>query len=326
MAASAGRSYRPVGTTALSGCRPVTMSCDEIGCYEGRYEYWDADSELAWMLRDVSARHEEPRGRLVALVNNIGMIRGTPITMYGNADLQERDARGGRLRAVQADQLVYLACPEQPPQVIVVGAYPLPDVVFEVDLTTDVRERKLGLYESWGVPELWVEVPDADMPSKRQRPGLTIRVLSDGRYRESAESMAFPTLSAHEIHRALNEPWTSTMTVATVRRVGEAMGRLVGTGPEDDPFLGVERRAARRAGEAKALEEGHRAGLIEERLSTLEALLAARNIPVAGQLDAETERIAAMPREALLKAALESTDVDGFLRRVRAGRGGHAVE
>ena len=290
------------------------MSCDEIGCYEGRYEYWDADSELAWMLRDVSARHEEPRGRLVALVNNIGMIRGTPITMYGNADLQERDARGGRLRAAQADQLVYLACPEQPPQVIVVGAYPLPDVVFEVDLTTDVRERKLGLYESWGVPELWVEVPDADMPSKRQRPGLTIRVLSDGRYRESAESMAFPTLSAHEIHRALNEPWTSTMTVATVRRVGEAMGRLVGTGPENDPFLGAERRAARREGQ------------LRERLSTLEALLAARNIPVAGQLDAETARITAMPREAMLKAALDSTDVDDFLRRVRSGRGGHAVE
>ena len=231
------------------------MSDDELGCYEGRYECWDADSELAWMVRDASPRHEEPCSRLVALVNNIGMVRGTPIVMYGNADLQERDARGRRLRAAQADQLVYLARPAHPPQVIVVGAYPLPDVVFEVDLTTDVRERKLGLYESWGVPELWVEVPEADMPSKRQRPGLTIRVLRDGRYREVAESRAFPTWSADEIHRALNEPWTSTMTVAAVRRVGEAMGRLVGTGPQNDPFLGAERIAA--------LREGHRAGLLQ---------------------------------------------------------------
>lgn len=307
MPASAGGLHRPVGTTALSGCRPVPMSGDEIACCEGRYEYWEADTEIAWMVRDASPRHEEPRGRLVALVNNIGMIRGTPITMYGNADLQERDARGARLRAVQADQLVYLACPAHPPQVIVVGAYPLPDVVFEVDLTTDVRERKLALYESWGVPELWVEVPDADMPSKRQRPGLTIRVLRHGRYRESAESVAFPTLSAHEVHRALNEPWTSTMTVATVRRVGEAMGRLVGTGPQDDPFLGAERRAALREGQ------------LRERLSTLEGLLPARGIPVAGQLDSETDRIAAMPRQALLKAALESVDLGDFLRRVRAG-------
>ena len=318
MAESSAQTLRPVGTTSLSGCHPVPMSDDELGCYEGRYEYWDADSELAWMVRDASPRHEEPCSRLVALVNNIGMVRGTPIVMYGNADLQERDARGRRLRAAQADQLVYLARPAHPPQVIVVGAYPLPDVVFEVDLTTDVRERKLGLYESWGVPELWVEVPEADMPSKRQRPGLTIRVLRDGRYREVAESRAFPTWCADEIHRALNEPWTSTMTVAAVRRVGEAMGRLVGTGPENDPFLGAERIAA--------LREGHRAGLLQERLSTLEGLFAARNIPVAGRLDAETERIAAMPRDALLKAALDSPDIDDFLRRVsetgRRGGGG----
>jgi len=299
---------------SLSGCDPVPMSDDEIGCYEGRYEYWDADSELAWMVHDVSARHEEPSSRLVALVNDIAMIRGTPIAMYGNADLQERDAGGRRLRAVQADQLVYLARPEDPPPVIVVGSFPLPNVVFEVDLTTDVRERKLGLYESWGVPELWVEVPDADMPSKRQRPGLAIYVLVDGRYRTSAESVAFPTWSAPEIHRALNEPWMSTMTVATVQRVGEAMGRAVGTGPEDDPFLGAERLAARR----KGLEAGRRAGLLEERLSTLEGLLAARNITVGGRLDGESERIAAMPRDAVLKAALESTDVDDFLRRVRS--------
>ena len=318
MAESSAQTLRPVGTTSLSGCDPVPMSCDEIGCYEGRYEYWDAETELAWMVRDVSPRHEEPSSRLVALVNTIGMIRGRPITMYGNADLQERDARGRRVRAVQADQLVYLARPEHPPQAIVVGSFPLPDVVVEVDLTTDVRERKLDLYASWGVPELWVEVPDADMPSKRQRPGLAIHVLSDGRYRASRESVAFPTWSAREIHAALNEPWTSTMTVATLRRVGEAMGRLGGTGPEDDPFLGAERLAARRAGEAKGLEAGRRAGLLEERLSTLEGLLAARNIPVAGRLDGEIERITAMPRDALLKAALESTDLDGFLRRVRS--------
>jgi len=217
---------------------------------------------------------------------------------------------------VQADQLVYLARPEDPPPVIVVGSFPLPNVVFEVDLTTDVRERKLGLYESWGVPELWVEVPDADMPSKRQRPGLAIYVLVDGRYRTSAESVAFPTWSAPEIHRALNEPWMSTMTVATVQRVGEAMGRAVGTGPEDDPFLGAERLAARR----KGLEAGRRAGLLEERVSMLEGLLAARNITVAGRLDGESERIAAMPRDAVLKAALESTDVDDFLRRVTSSR------
>ena len=33
-------------------------------------------------------------------------------------------------------------------------------MVMVVDNTTDVRRGKLALYESWGFPELWVEVPD----------------------------------------------------------------------------------------------------------------------------------------------------------------------
>ena len=144
------------------------------------------------------------------------------------------------------------------------------------------------------------------MPSKRKRPGLTIHVLKDGEYRQRAESDAFPTLSAEEIHRALNEPWTSSFTVATMRRVGEAMGGLTGTGPDNDPFLGVERRMSRQA------------GLRRERLSTVESLLAARAIHVGGQLDDEADRLVAMPRGTMIEAALECSDHGDFLRRLSA--------
>ena len=134
--------------------------------------------------------------------------------------------------------------------------------------------------------------------------------------------MAFPTWSAGDIHSALNEPWTSTMTVATVRRVGEAMGRLVGTGPENDPLLGHERRQGEvrglAAGRRVGREGGRREALLEERLATLEGLLAARNIPAEGRLADETERIAAMPREAMLKAGLECIDLDDFLRHLHS--------
>ena len=181
-----------------------------------------------------------------------------------------------------------------------------------MDLTTDIRDRKLDLYASWGIPELWVEVPDAHMPSKRQRPGLTIHVFQDGRFRQCAESVAFPTWTASEIHTALNEPFSSAITVGTLRRVGETMGQLVGTGPEDDPFLSAERNLSRLA--------GWREGLIEERLATLEGLLRARNIHVTGELNDAADRIAAMPREAVLRAALESGDLDDFLRRLRPER------
>ena len=306
MATPAEQASRAAGTYALSGCRPVPLSRREIARYEGRYEYWDGATEVAWEVHDVSARHEEPCGRLVELVKDIGKMRGKPISTYGTADLQERKADGTRVQAARADQLIYLDCPAGPPQTIVVGDFPMPDVVFEVDLTTDVRDRKLGVYAAWGIPELWVEVPDASMPSKRKRPGLSIHVLKDGQYRQRAESDAFPTLSARELHRALNEPWTSSFTVATGRRVGEAMGRLTGTGPDDDPFMGVERRMSRHAGQRR------------ERLATVESLLAARNIRAADELADESDRIAALPREAVIKAALECRDLRDFLGRLGA--------
>ena len=62
---------------------------------------------------------------------------------------------------MQADQILFLRPAQTIPQgkVIEVGDDSLPDVVLEVDNTTDVRRGKLGLYESWGFPEVWVEVP-----------------------------------------------------------------------------------------------------------------------------------------------------------------------
>ena len=79
------------------------------------------------------------------------------------------------------------------------------------------------------------------------------------------------------------------------------MGRRTGTGAEDDPFLGVERRLSRR----------------DERISMLEGLLEMRGIDVTPGLHADASRIAALPQDALLGAALESTDFDDFLSRIR---------
>ena len=297
--------YRPkLGSTfALSGCRPFRLSVAEMADYGGHYEYWEAG--IAWELRDVSPKHERPSTRLAELIIDIAKMRGTPIEMFRTADLQERGAGGARIRAAQADELIYLDYRYEVPDVFVVGDLPLPDVVFEVDLTTDIRDRKLDVYAAWGVRELWVEVPDADLPSKRKRPGLTIHLLQDGRLREHGESVAFPTLTAREIHAALNEPSTSAATVETARRVGGIMGRRTGTGPEDGPFLRVERRLSRREGR------------LDERISMLEGLLGARGIDVTPGLRAEAHRIAALPPDTVIRAALESTDLDDFLRRLR---------
>ncbi|MCY3840287.1 MAG: hypothetical protein OXH09_16830 [Gammaproteobacteria bacterium] len=49
----------------------------------------------------------------------------------------------------------------------------------------------------------------------------------------------------------------------------------------------------------------------------LEGLLLARGIDIAPTLRAEADRIAALPQDRILQAALESTGLDDFLRRLR---------
>ena len=109
-----------------------------------------------------------------------------------------------------------------------------------------MRRGKLGLYEAWGFPEVWVEVPDIASPSRsRRRPaGLTIHRLGPGGYRPAAANAAFPGWTASEIHAALNEPRLSEATSAVLTRVGRALGDAEGTVPDDDPWLREQRREA----------------------------------------------------------------------------------
>ena len=71
-----------------------------------------------------------------------------------------------------------------------------------------ISQGKLKLYESWGFPEIWVEVPEHQVASRPRGlvPGLTIRLLEDGAYRVSPESVAFPGWRAEDVHETMNEP------------------------------------------------------------------------------------------------------------------------
>ena len=216
------------------GCRPVCIPREAISDYEGRIEYWDAATEIAIVCDPVSVYHEQGGQRLGALTTMIAQTRGSPIDTFGAADLLVRDARGERQRIMQADQTVYLDPRATRPSgpAIEVGGDALPDVVLEVDNTTDVRRGKLALYESWGFPEVWVEVPDTPSPSRPAglRAGLTMYVLEDEGFRAVPSSRAFPGWMAEEIHLALNEPELSDATTAALRRVGRALGAAEGTG------------------------------------------------------------------------------------------------
>ena len=243
-------SSAPAPTAAeFPGCTPVRLPREDLDDCELRFEYWDAVSETAWVCEPASPYHESPSRCLTGLVTLIARMRGAPIRCFGSMDLLQRDRRGEPQVIMQADESVYL----HPGRARLPGAKAMmlgeddpPDVVLEVDHTTDVRRRKLPQYEWWGFPEVWVEVPDAPSASRPRgrRSGLTIHLLENGAFRPSAASRAFPGWTAEEIHAALNEPAFSAATSTVLERVGRALGEREGTGPDDDPLLRSQRAEA----------------------------------------------------------------------------------
>ena len=250
----------PAAAMEFPGCDPVPMTWDEVWAYDGRIEYWDRASSTAQVLRDAGPVHESPPNVLSEILTRISLERGSRIRWYGAVYLMERDGAGRPRRVMVADQTIYLRPGRWKPSdpAIIRDEDPLPDVILEVDHTTDVRRNKLALYESWGFPEVWVETPDIPSPNRprRLRPGLTIHRLDEGRFRVSAESRAFPGWPAARIHAALNESHMSPRTLADLTRVGRRLGRQDGTTPDDDPQIGRHRRQAHGAGLRAGRAEG----------------------------------------------------------------------
>ena len=303
------------------GCRPVYISRDDIAGHEGRFEFWDADTEIAMVCEPTSYYHERPAHRLARLTDRIAAVRGSPIEAVGHTDLLVRNARGERQRIMQADQILFLRPVQTIPhgKAIEVGMDALPDVVLEVDNTTDVRRGKLGLYESWGFPEVWVEVPDEPEPNRPRslRPGLTIHLRGEDGFRTVPVSRALPGWTAEEIHRALNEVTLSENTAQVLHRVGTVMGAAQGTGPDDDPFLRRQRRESHAAGytegQANGLDEGRKEGMRAAVLQVFES----RGIPVSVSFSERLAELEEVSTSALVRAAVECRDEADFLRLAR---------
>ena len=331
-------------TYAFPGCCRIHIGSDQVEDYDGRIEFWDGTTETAMMVRSTSPLHERPSMRLAGLTERIAATRGAHIEVLGTSDLLLRDAAGNRHRILQADQVVYTDASGKLPgdRAVEVGADELPDVVLEVDLTTDVRRGKLRLYEKWRFPEVWVEVPERRLSSSPKRtPGLTIHRLGDGGYEEAEESEAFPTWTAAEIHAALNEERApgeafTPATAAALHRVGLMMRPACGY--EHDPMLLIERAEGRLEGRAEGHAEGRRAGLEEGRMEgriaglsqgrddgrtaarkeAVEAVFAIRGLRIT-VLSVTIAAASLVTMETLLRAAHACRDEDDFLNRVGAG-------
>lgn len=323
-AATRVRRGPPDDALEFPGCRPVPLLRDRLADFEGRLEYWTARTETAWVVAEPTGGiHESTSRRLPELARLIASVRGAPIRSFGSVDLLVKDAAGRADRMMQADETLYLD-PRRaalPDGSLVVGEHDLPDVVLEVDQTTDIRRGKLPLYEAWGFPELWLIVPPAG--AIRLRPaGVTIHRLDGDRYRAVPASVAFPGWTATEIHVALTEPLTTPRTCRVLERVGRALGAREGTGPTDDPLLGAllgrERAEGRAAGEAAGRAAGEAEGRAAGQADFVRSVLLERGIPVSGSFAARvSESLLDAARGArMASAAVACRDEADFWRRL----------
>ena len=303
--------------------RRFRLGPDEIADHDGRVEFWDGTARTAFEVREVSPHHERPAQLLSALAELIAAVRGKPIRCFGTMDLALPGEGGRPARTMQADQSLYLhpeRCNLVGPSAMVVGENHYPDVVLEVDRTTDVRRHKLKLYEAWGFPELWVEVPDGS-PRPRAQHGATIYVLEENALGESAfqiaaESRAFPGWAAADIHVALNERRLSDRTAAILERVGAALGEREGSGPDDHPLLRSQRRRAREEARATAREEAFVREL-ESRATMVRELMIAHGFKVDAHFPLDEPAFATASIQAIADAVARCETPADFVALLR---------
>ena len=316
-AAANGAAFCPTPGPALAeldfddAYRRYRMTASEQLDTDRRLEFWDGDTETALEVREGGATvfHEWPAHRLAQLVERIALVRGKPIVSVGSLDLEFPAHAGRRKRILQPDQSVYLHpdCSDllaHPTMVVGVSDYP--DVVLEVDYSTDVRRNKLKLYEAWGFPEVWVDVPKQ---SQRRKPqGITIYVRKGNALSPAPASRAFPGWRATEIHAALQEERLSERTVDVLERIGRILGERDGTGPDDDPLM----RSLRQQAQADA-----RAAELQRRAAFVRRLLTSRGVAIAANFPLDLQGFADADVEALADIALHCTSQADFVARLR---------
>ena len=135
-----------------------------------------------------------------------------------------------------------------------------------------------------------------------------------------AASVALPGWTAAEIHAAFNEAELSEATCGVLERVGRVLGEAAGTGPDDDVWLGAQRREARAEGVAAGRVEGVAAGRAEGCMEIVRAILRNRGLAVSERL---AVRIAGEDPGVLAAAAVACRDEADLLVRLEQRRRGN---
>jgi Uma2 family endonuclease len=168
-------------------------------CSAPRMVYLDGSVTLM----SPSFLHEYLKGRLGVFVTEVVVGLDIPCIHAGSTTFRRRAKRGG----VEGDQTYYLANHDQirGKKILNLGVDPPPDLALEAVATHDADDA-VEVYRRFRVPEVWI-CDEAE---------LTILVLHpSGHYAEAPTSLAFPFLSASEIHSWISGSQEQTTTVWT---------------------------------------------------------------------------------------------------------------
>lgn len=315
----------PTSDLDFAGCDGMPATYEQymlLRDAKRRIELWDRGAGMAWELRDgPTGMHEWPIYQLKEMMVLMAAVRGLPVPCYGSRGLALLDDNDQRLRVLHPDQSVYL---HRPGEYDGHGDIPVrrcgyPDIVMEVDNTTDTRKGKLKLYEDMGVPELWIDVPElwldyaGQKPPRRPRglvPGLTIFLLEDGRYKEHPASKALLGWKAEEIHVGLNDRrGLSPSHCEMLARLGQHFGAQTRTGPDDHPLMRMMRQQSR--------DEGRSQGMAEGQAAMVRQVLQRRGIALSPTFPANVPNFADVPADALLDAAMACDNEQDFQARLQ---------
>ncbi len=142
-------------------------------------------------LMSPSFRHDKRARYIGLLVNVLAEELRIPIQGGGSTTFRREDLD----RGLEPDQCFYVANANRilGKEELDLSVDPPPDLAIEVEITLRAIKR-VPIYESLGIPELWRD------------DGEHVRVFklsAAGRYEETAKSLGFPMLPPHQIDRLL---------------------------------------------------------------------------------------------------------------------------
>ena len=226
------------------------------------------------------------------------------------------DEPGNPRRHLSPDVFVAFGVADRDRDVYKLWEEQTPAFVLEITSKTTRAEdeRKKARYAGWGVRDYFMYDPRGEY----LKPALQGYRLAGCEYEPLGERV-LPNgrrgILACEIGLGL---W---LDGGVLRLHDGSTGRDLHT-PDDErrarQTAEAKQKEARAEGLAEGRQEGREAGRRDERMSLLEGLLGARGIRVTPRLLARADRIAALPQDTVLAAALESADLDDFLRRLRS--------